>query len=306
MNKDRLSKLFCIITGIVFLVSGFSKIFDVSGFAYLIDSYGLGWASRLAPAIVVVEIFTGLLLILGVQIRYVSLSAFLMLIIFTIAYGYGNFVHGIEDCGCFGSVEMFKTPFWVVFIRNAFLMYFMVETFRQSTFEPVSLRWKPAAVCITTVVATFIAGLTYYPRSKPMPYAEHVMTGKSISDFPDTLNEFLSSDSTYLIYVFSYSCPYCWNSIENLKHYENLQIIDRLVAITPEDTTNSALFYKQFNPQFPIHALPTTIVESMVTGYPTTFYIKNDSVRHTIEGELPCSYFFQKEIENLKNSNYYQ
>ena len=300
MDKEKLTKIFSIVTGIVFLVSGFSKIFNTTGFADLIDSYGLEWTSGLSPAIVVVEIVVGLLLVLGVHLRRVSVFAIFLLTTFTIAYGYGHFAHGVENCGCFGSVDKIKMPFWVVFVRNAFLIYFMVETFRKTIIEPVSVKWKPIVVCLTTFFAAFIAGFTYHPRPKSFASTEHVMINKSISDFPELLNEFFSSDSSYLVYVFSYSCPHCWNSIENLKQYENLPIIDRLVGITPEDTTNSALFRKYFNPQFSIRELPTTIVESLVAGYPTSFYIKNDSVRHIIEGELPHSYFFQKNIEYLE------
>lgn len=298
MDKGKFLKLFHLITGIVFLLSGIGKITDVTAFAFLIDAYGLSWAVGFAPLIVVGEIAVGVLLILGIQLRRVSLVVVLMLIAFTIAYGYGYWMHGVENCGCFGVMSRGKTPFWSVFLRNTFLIYFMVETYRRAPpFEPVSLssltlEWKRMVAIFVTIAAAFLSGLTYCPQLMPMKSTEHKMIGKSISEVAPSMNEFLSSDSSYVAFVFSYTCPHCWNSIENLKQYANFKVI----GITTADTTNRALFYEQFNPQFPIRTMPSTAIESFIEGFPTTFYIKNGCIRQVIEGELPCLYFFKESL----------
>jgi len=297
MSKEKLSKIFSIIVGIVFLISGFGKILNVTDFAFLINSYGLGWAIHLAPIIVIVEITIGILLIFGIQLRWVSVFAILMLIVFTIAYGYGYWIHGIENCGCFGVIGRTKTPFWLVLLRNIFLIYFMFEIYRRTTIEPILIKWKPTVIIFAIVVASFISGLTYSPPVQILSSeTKHNMIGKSISDFSAPLNELLSSDSSYVVFVFSYGCPHCWNSVENLKQYANLPEIDRVIGITSSDTTRSALFQMQFNPQFSIYAMPPTIMETLVKGFPTTFYIKNGYVKQVIEGELPCSYFFKESL----------
>ena len=155
MIGEKLTTLFCIVVGGVFLVSGFGKILDVTSFAFLIDSYGLGWAVSLAPIIVIVEIATGLLLIFGIQLRRVSVITILILSGFTIAYGYGYWAHGVENCGCFGAMSRIKTPFWIVLLRNAFLVYFMVETYRRTIIEPVVIKWKPTVILFTIIVVAF-------------------------------------------------------------------------------------------------------------------------------------------------------
>ena len=298
MSKNKMLRIFCLVVGIVFLVSGFGKIFDVTDFAILIDSYGLGWASNLAPLIVIAEIVTGLLLIFMVQLHRVSIFAILMLSLFTIAYGYGYWMNGVENCGCFGTISKIKTPFWFVFLRNSFLIYFMVETFRQTTFEPYLIKWKPTVIQFSILVVTFISGLTFYPSVPASPKEfENDLINKPISYFAP-MNEFLSSDSSYAIFVFSYSCSHCWNSIENLKQYEKLTEIDKVIGITSEDKTNSILFQNEFDPQFPIYIISTLFIESIVKGYPTTFYVKNGFIRNIFEGELPCSLNYKQIIES--------
>ena len=302
MNKEKLSKIFSVVVGIVFLFSGIGKMIDVTGFAFLINSYGLGWAVNLAPLIVIIEIATGILLIFGIQLRIVSLFTILILVTFTIAYGYGYWVHGIEDCGCFGAISKAKTPFWIVLMRNIFLIYLMVETCRRTTFELVVIKWKPSVIVIVIFVSTFISGLTFYPiRISSPSNTEHKLTDKPISAVSAQLNELLSSDSSYLVFAFTYTCPHCWNSIENLKQYENLSEIDRVIGITLTDTTNSNLFREQFNPHFSIYAMPSAIMDTLVNAYPTIFYVKEGYIRQVIVGELPCSYFFRKIIQSKLN-----
>ena len=298
MNKERLSKGFSIVVGIVFLVSGIGKMIDVTDFVYLINSYGLGFVANIAPLIVVVEIATGILLVFGIHLRLVSLFTILMLTVFTIAYGYGYWIHGIEDCGCFGVISNAKTPFWLVFLRNAFLIYFMIETFRQTKIEPILMKWKSAVIFVTIIVAAFVSGFTFHPISISSPITEHKLMNKSIDSVSVELNELLSVDSSYLVFAFSYTCPHCWNSIENLKQYTNMSEIDRVIGITPEDTVNSAVFMEEFNPQFSIYAMQPTTMTTLINVYPTAFYIKNGYIRHVFEGELPCSYFFRKITEN--------
>ena len=293
-------KIFCFVVGIVLLVSGFGKILDVTKFAFLIDSYGLGWAVSLAPVIVVVEVATGVLLIFCIQLRRVSLFAILLLTAFTIAYGYGYWMHGVENCGCFGVISRIKTPFLLVLLRNAVLIYFMIETFRQSTLEPILLKWKPTVILSIIVFVTFMSGLNYYPPVLSFTVdSEHKMIGKSITNVSIPVSEYISSDSSYIVFVFSYSCPHCWNSIENLKQYADLPEVDRIIGVTSSDTINSDLFQMQFNPQFTIYAMEPIVTESIVNAYPTTFYIRDGFIKHVVEGELPCAYYFKKMIENI-------
>ena len=302
MSKETLSKIFSIIVGIVFLISGIGKVIDVTSFAYLINAYGFGWASNLAPLIVITEIAIGILLIFGIQLRLVSLFSICILVAFTIIYGYGYWIHGIENCGCFGAISAAKTPFWIVLLRNAFLIYFMVETCRRTTFESIVIKWKPTVIIIAILVATFVSGLTYYPiRISSLSNTEHKLVDKPISEVSTQLNELLSSDSSYLVFAFTYACPHCWNSIENLKQYENLSEIDRVIGITLTDTVSSNLFQEQFKPHFSIYAMPAAVMETFVNIYPTAFYIKDGYIRHIIAGELPCSYFFREIIQNELN-----
>jgi len=299
-TKEWLSKTLGIVVGAVFLFSGISKMLNVTEFAFLIQSYGLWWAANFAPLIVIIEIATGILLVLGIQPRKISLFAILMLVGFTIIYGYGHFTHGVENCGCFGAAGD-KTPFWLVLLRNVFLILFMVVVFKQTNIDPVLIKWKPTVVIFIIVVSSFVSGMTFYPlpmsSSVNESHSKNNIIGKVVSEVSEPLSKLLTADSSYFVFMFSYNCPYCWNSIENLKQYTNLPKIDKIIAITTTDTANSALFKEQFKPQFPIYALSSGDTETLVKGHPTSLFIENGYIRQVFEGELPCSHFMKQMIE---------
>ena len=74
-----LRNIFGEILGIVFIISGIGKLYNVTGFQYLIIQYGFPSLHYFAPVIVITEIVLGTLLILGVMRKWTSLAAIFLL-----------------------------------------------------------------------------------------------------------------------------------------------------------------------------------------------------------------------------------
>jgi len=107
MKKIITSKLLYlalrVVLGGVFIYAGATKIVDVDGFAMAIDGYGLvSWrmANLLARTLPVIEIVTGLGLILDVRgalgMIVAQLLGFVSVLVYAISMGLD------VDCGCFG------------------------------------------------------------------------------------------------------------------------------------------------------------------------------------------------------------
>jgi len=103
-----------------------------------------------------------------------------------------------------------------------------------------------------------------------------------------------SQDSTYLVFVFTYICPHCLNSIENLKQYEPAGIVDKVIGIALENSVAEKQFREVFKPEFQIKNYSSTILFHLTNTFPQTYYIKNDSIILVLSGELPCSYVFMQ------------
>ena len=92
--------------GSVFIYAAWSKIIDPESFAQMIDNYRLFPAWSHGPLAIVLpwlEIWAGLLVILGVWKREAAFILGVLLVSFILAVGY-NLYRGLDfQCGCFGG-----------------------------------------------------------------------------------------------------------------------------------------------------------------------------------------------------------
>ncbi|MBQ3617694.1 MAG: DoxX family membrane protein [Bacteroidales bacterium] len=83
MKKISLPRVFSVVAGIAFLLSGFMKLPDVSGFQNLIIQYGFPYLNYLAPLIILLEILLGMALVLGVFQRGTAIASIIVLFFFS-------------------------------------------------------------------------------------------------------------------------------------------------------------------------------------------------------------------------------
>ena len=117
-----------IIVGPLFVFSGFVKSIDPLGTAYKIGDYlhsfHLDVFSFLAlPGSILlsaIELFIGLLLLMGMYRKFSTLLALLFMSFMTIVTFYLAIANPISDCGCFGDALILTN--WETFWKNIFLL----------------------------------------------------------------------------------------------------------------------------------------------------------------------------------------
>ena len=293
---SKRTNIFRLLLGLVFLVSGFAKAFDVSAFADIIASYGFVGIRFVAVPIVVAEIIIGLLLILRIGEKTVSLITAVLLVVFTAVYSYGLIFKGVEDCGCFGNIKALNTSPVLFYIRNAILLFLAIDVYRFS-----SDVWKasPATVAMMMVIviaASFMSGYTsdnFFGKYRKRTFEKYEVKGSALSEFAQ-----FSNDSTYLVFLFSYSCPHCMNSIANLEMYEKTGAVDKVIALAYDnDSTAHERFDEYFQPSFEIIDYPDKSLFKLSNSFPKVYYVRNDSVIVEFTGEIPCSMIFKSLLK---------
>jgi uncharacterized membrane protein YphA (DoxX/SURF4 family) len=303
MFEKKTLNIYSIIIGVFFLISGAGKITDTAGFSNLIYQYGLGYFMILSPLIVLVEILLGLFLILLISPKRYSRISLVFLIIFTISFAYAHFKNGVNDCGCFGSIQETNLPPIFSFIRNFILMAMsLILWIKYPKEKTETAKWKKYLIVSVMSISIFTAGFTfqtpYFLRSKKEihKFQNQNIKNTELSNYVST-----SRDSSYLIFCFSYTCPYCWNSIENLRQYKKTNTVDRVVVFAIGKPKDKLIFEQNFHPDFTIKDLPKEAMNKLTTAYPTAFYVEHDTVKVIIQSELPSPFIFKKRY-NLPDS----
>jgi uncharacterized membrane protein YphA (DoxX/SURF4 family) len=117
-----------LITGLVFVFSGFVKAIDPSGFAIKLDEYLFAYhlvflsfmAMPVAITLSAAELAIGLNLLAGVKMKLTSWLLFLFLTFFTILTFISALTNPVSDCGCFG--DAIKLTNWQTFLKNIVLL----------------------------------------------------------------------------------------------------------------------------------------------------------------------------------------
>lgn len=98
--------IFRILIGVIFVVASIHKIIDPTEFAVSVRNYMIlppAWSNFVALTLPWVELFAGLLLILGIQTKPAALLTTTMLGVFFAAVIYAYIIGLDIDCGCFTS-----------------------------------------------------------------------------------------------------------------------------------------------------------------------------------------------------------
>ncbi len=283
-----------IIAGLLFLLSGLGKIGNVIYFQNLIMEYGLSYLNILAPFIILAEILIGILLIFNIKTKIVSICAICLLLIFTGAFTYAWLANGITDCGCFGNYMPMPSSPLITYIRNIVLLVLLgIVFFRGTEIQSVE-NWKRVTIYTIMFTATFVAGMTY----KPFAFIEHKHPFDKQPISQTNLKEYNQQlVSSSLLMFFSYSCPHCINSMENFKAWQSTETVENTLAYVVVDSTNPytdslRMVFTQRYPSLEIQEVDKGCVK-FVEAFPTSFVVRNDTIKHVIVGELPSPYLFE-------------
>ena len=120
--KKKILNWFCIITGLVFTVSGFIKVANTAAFGDLIVQYELRWLQFLSPLVVIIEIAVGISLILKIRPKIMGLISAGLLLTHTVAITYGHFKIGITGCDCLSTFKILHDNIVIVLTMNIILL----------------------------------------------------------------------------------------------------------------------------------------------------------------------------------------
>ena len=292
------------LVGILFVFSGIGKALAVFQFSQILSQYGFEFLQYLAPVVIVIEIVLGLLLFFGIKLRLTALLSLCFTASLTLVYLYGYFFANITDCGCFGYFSWLNMPPLFTFIRNAVLIGLFVFIFLKSKGLHKSLEKSEMFIMGLILCAVcFTIGFTYFEQKSDV--TQFYTEGEQINVDANAskLGEFLSfsSDSTYLVFAFSYSCPHCFNSIENLKQYEQMGVVDKVVAISYITSSRViAKFNSIFNPNFQIKNYHPKKLFELTNRFPISYYIQNNTIKMEVDGVLPCGFIMQQHINKIE------
>ena len=269
-------KTFSIIVGFVFLSSSLLKAIDTSTFANLMGQYGAEWFGLCAPLLILTEAILGIMLIFNIYPRIAALSASIFILTVSVIFFYGVSGRGIRDCGCFGPLTWLNSKPWFTFTRNAILLAMLIPSAVKARCG--SQLSMPILACTALVVTAimFMCGFSFHGAKclkrqrqfQPVALSESVLS-KWVSS---------NSDSTYLVFAFSYGCPFCQNSIGNVNQYLQMGYVDRVIGFAVDDSAAKCRFERLFETNFEIHEIPQLAMYQLTKVLPTTYLICHDTI----------------------------
>jgi len=124
-----------IITGLVFIFSGFVKAIDPLGSTYkfidYFNAFNLGFLESFAFPLAIllssIELVLGISLLLGYKMRLTAWITLIFMSFFTILTFILALTNPVHDCGCFGDALILTN--WQTFLKNIVLITFSLQIF---------------------------------------------------------------------------------------------------------------------------------------------------------------------------------
>lgn len=293
MKNGTTHRICEIVLGLVFLVSAFAKAWEADIFATMLLQYGPQWFGVWAPIIIFCEVLLGMCLLLNVRTKWAAIAADVFLVTVSAVFAYGVLAKGIENCGCFGALERYYTSKpWMTFVRNAVLMALTVPIIIAKPEEEKNLTQKLIAMIVVASMACFICGLAM-KSSFRLP---RLQSGES-EDTTDMMAKLervypFSADSTYMVYLFSFTCPHCQNSFANVLQYGEFGLVDKVLGVAIENEEAQARFERIYKPEIEILTIPHDSMSHITHGLPIAVLIQGDTISDIQGGLIPSPGIF--------------
>jgi uncharacterized membrane protein YphA (DoxX/SURF4 family) len=180
-----------LITGLVFVFSGFVKAIDPSGFAIKLDEYFVAYhvdfisflAMPIAITLSAAELAIGLNLLAGVKMKLTAWLLFLFITFFTLLTFVSALTNPVSDCGCFG--DAIKLSNWQTFLKNIVLLIpaLVIFIYRKKLNQNFSLgiEWLLSFVNFSSGIALSLFCLFHEPMIDFRPYKTGVNIPESMT-----------------------------------------------------------------------------------------------------------------------------
>ncbi len=122
--------IFRIIIGIVFLFSGFSKLFDIGNFRWsLIELKIFGWtlASFISIVVIIAEIVLAFLILIGLFKKFASIHLAVLIIAFGWISVFAMIHNNFDNCNCLGKwINLSYGPWHLALLSVLFIMVALI------------------------------------------------------------------------------------------------------------------------------------------------------------------------------------
>ena len=274
--------------GLMFLLSAFAKAWDAEVFADMLLQYGPQWFSIGAPIIIMIESVLGVALLLRISPKRSAIYANCFLIVVSVIFAYGVLVKGIDDCGCFGVISnLFTSKPWMTFFRNALFIGISIPVFLDATTEKHDVGIKSLVIIFIVGLSCFICGLSMN-KSYKLPKISSAKVTNNRNTMMDKLKEIypFKSESSYVVYLFSFTCPHCLNSYANVQQFQQFNVVDNVVGISIQDEDAMGRFYRIYNPEIEIITIPKEDMQQITNQLPLGIFIKENTIVKTEFGRI--------------------
>ncbi|MGO9481461.1 MAG: DoxX family protein [Candidatus Kryptoniota bacterium] len=288
-----------VLLGGFFIISGAGKLFDVGQLISTVRIYGI--PSYVAPAAILLpplEIVIGLLVVLPSTRKLASGVVFVVLIIFTGAYGYAHFFRGVEKCGCSGRFYFLDKDFPELLAVNVALSLLSIALFKTSgKHDGTFARWQKASVLTVAVLSLTAAAAS---SMKPLEWGNSNWVKKNTDS--KSFSEIISTnrDSTYALFFYDMDCPHCWEAVKNVKALQSEKVVDKVVGFTFGTDSSLARFESVFHPNFTSYLIPVEKFYTLTNSVPTISFIRDDTIIYRDEDEVKPPSWYEQHVFKKK------
>lgn len=226
-----LNHILRIVVGLVFVISGFAKLYPIEPFEIVFVDLGVAnffFAPFIARSVIVFEVFLGLSIISNVWLKNLIYNltqgslVFFSLYLIYLLITQGNDV----DCGCFGSL-LALTPIQSL-IKNVCLMVMLLFVNRR--YYSKGLWWLPILFFITASITTFTLNKVGIHNLQGIEVNEKV----DFSELPTlykTDKKVNFSEGKKMVAFVTWTCPHCINatrkfvSLNKQQEFNNLYLV---------------------------------------------------------------------------------
>lgn len=258
---SRWGRLAELLVGAVFIAGAVLKAYDINTFAVQIFAYGVIENKALLPwaalGTLLIETFLGVALVLQLRRCYLVHAALqVLLIAFTLLILYGWVFFDIEDCGCFGPLEM--SP-GISIAKNIALMLLAglgwYAAWRHPRMESVSALYLKLVFSVISSAALVAYAYSALDRAAS---ASSGGPGAIFSQFVVETEEGVYDLGTgeYIVVILSLTCDECIHEVPVLNQLLIHPDLPPAVALCLEEEEGGLERFKaEVNPEFPLHSL---------------------------------------------------
>lgn len=282
--------------GLMFLLSAFAKAWDAEVFADMLLRYGPQWFSIGAPIIIMIESVLGVALLLRVSPQRSAIYANCFLIVVSVIFAYGVLVKGIDDCGCFGAISnLFTSKPWMTFVRNALFVVISIPAFLDTTTEKHDVGIKSLVIIFIVGLSCFICGLSMN-KSYKLPRVASAKVTNNRNNMMDKLKVIypFQPEYSYIVYLFSFTCPHCKNSFANVQQYQQFNVVDKVIGISILDQEKMERFCRIYRPEIEIATISKEEMQNITNKLPVVLFIKENTIVKTEIGRVTSPGLFIK------------